>query len=181
MISNRIENDYLDWMYEMMCEGFEDSYREIFQYLNLVEFVPTIPMDENRSEDGRNLRYRFGYEADIPTYEITETFGDRPCSVLEMMIALSIRCEEAIMSDSTYGNRTKTWFWSMMRSLGLDNMDDECFNALEAGHILYIFLNRTYDKNGRGGLFTIQDPRKDMREVEIWYQMCFYLDELIGV
>ena len=85
------------------------------------------------------------------------------------------------MSDSTYGNRTKTWFWSMMRSLGLDNMDDECFNALEAGHILYIFLNREYDKNGRGGLFTIHDPRKDMREVEIWYQMCFYLDELIGV
>ena len=181
MISNRIENDYLDWMYEMMCEGFEDSYREIFQYLNLVEFVPAIPMDENRSEDGRNLRYRFGYEVDIPTYEITETFGDRPCSILEMMIALSIRCEEAIMSDSAYGNRTKTWFWSMMRSLGLDKMDDECFNALEAGHILYIFLNRTYDKNGRGGLFTIQDPRKDMREVEIWYQMCFYLDELIGV
>lgn len=181
-MSNRIEDDYFEWMYDMMCGDITDqSYREIFEYLNLVEFVSVIPMDENRAEDGINLRYRYAYENDLPSFKIMEAFGGKPCSVLEMMIALSIRCEESIMQNSVYGDRTSEWFWEMMHSLGLENTDDECFNALEAGHIIYIFINRRYKKNGEGGLFTIHDPRKDMRTVEIWYQMCFYLDELVGV
>lgn len=181
-MSNRIENDYFEWMYDMMCTGVTDkSYREIFEYLNLVEFVAVIPMDENRAEDGRNLRCRYAYENDFPSFQVIETFGRKPCSVLEMMIALAVRCEEAIMQNSEYGDRTAEWFWEMMRSLGLAHMDDNCFSALEAGHIIYIFLNRMYKRNGQGGLFTIHDPRKDMRKIEIWYQMCFYLDEFVGV
>jgi len=181
-MSNRIESDYFVWMYDMMCNGIEDrSYFELFNYLNMVEFVPIIPMDENRAEDGRNLRYRYAYEANLASHDILEAFGGKPCSVLEMMIALSIRCEEAIMQNSDYGDRTSEWFWEMMKSLGLLYMDDSCFNMSEVGHILYIFMNRLYKKNGQGGLFTIHDPRKDMRKHEIWYQMCFYLDELVGV
>lgn len=181
-MSNRIEDDYFEWMYDMVCSDVEDqNYRKIFEYLNLVEFVSIIPMDDNRIEDGINLRYRYAYENDIPSFRITETFGKKPCSVLEMMVALSVRCEETIMQNSVYGNRTPEWFWEMMHSLGLDGMCDENFNPIEAGRIVYIFINRRYNKNGKGGLFTIHDPRKDMRTVEIWYQMCFYLDELVGV
>ena len=43
----------------------------------------------------------------------------RPCSVLEMMIALSMRCEEQIMDDPDIGNRTGQWFWDMIDNLGL--------------------------------------------------------------
>ena len=45
---------------------------------------------------------------------------------------------------------------------------------------LDIFMNRKYRRNGAGGLFTLKFPPRDMRMVEIWYQMCWYLDEFIG-
>ena len=34
-----------------------------------------------------------------------------------------------------------------------------------------------YKRNGEGGLFTINRRGLDMRSVEIWYQMCWHLQE----
>ena len=41
------------------------------------------------------------------------------------------------------------------------------------------FLQRKFKKNGEGSLFTIRDPSKDMRNIDIWYQMCAYLNEVL--
>ena len=180
MISNRIINDYFNWMYDMVCINQSKTYYDLFQFLNQVEFVAIIPMDTNRSEDGRNFRYRFGYETGIPSYQITDSFGPTPCSVLEMMVALAHRCEEQIMRDTNYGDRTSIWFWGMIQTLGLDDMYDGNFDSLRASHVMYRFLNRTYEPNGRGGLFEIHDGSRDMRQIDIWYQMCFYLEETEG-
>lgn len=38
------------------------------------------------------------------------------------------------------------------------------------------FLDREYEPNGQGGLFVIRNCRKDLREVPIWQQLCWYLD-----
>ena len=43
--------------------------------------------------------------------------------------------------------------------------------------IVQKFLDRKYSRNGDGGLFTVNRSRYDLRSVEIWYQMCWYLDE----
>ena len=40
------------------------------------------------------------------------------------------------------------------------------------------FLERGYGRNGEGGLFTVDNGR-DMRNTEIWYQMNYYLREII--
>lgn len=50
---------------------------------------------------------------------IASYLDNRPCSVLEMIIALAIRLEEHIMDDPDIGNRTGQWFWDMIVSLGL--------------------------------------------------------------
>ena len=99
------------------------------------------------------------------------------CSVLEMMIALSMRCEEQIMDDPDIGNRTGQWFWDMIDNLGLGNMSDSKFDSLYVDEVLQRFLNRDYKRNGEGGLFTINRRGLDMRSVEIWYQMCWHLQE----
>ena len=54
----------------------------------------------------KNLRYRFGREIKLPSGIISSELDNYPCSVLEMLIALSIRCEETIMTDEEYGDRT---------------------------------------------------------------------------
>lgn len=182
MSGSRILNDYFAWMYNMVCHDISDeTYYELFRYLDLVEFEPLILMDTNRVDDGIGLRYRFGEEKRLDRDTVTDAFRGKPCSVLEMMIALAKRCEESIMSDYNLGDRTALWFWGMLDTLGLSDMDDSNFNALEAGHIMYIFMNRKYHKDGTGGLFKIHDDTKDMREIEIWYQMCFYLDEILNL
>ena len=40
------------------------------------------------------------------------------------------------------------------------------------------FLNRDYERDGKGGLFTIEHCRYDMRDIEIWYQANWYLDNI---
>lgn len=132
-------------------------------------------MDENRYRDGIDLRYRFGYERGVDHRLINLYFADEPCSMLEMMVALCLRCEEQIMSDEEEGNRTGEWFDHMMDSLGLT----EVVYEKEAYDILSRFINHEYEPDGKSGLFTIPNCEKDMRTAEIWYQAMWYLDEVL--
>lgn len=146
--------------------------------LHETEFVFTIPMDDNRAVDGIDLRYRFGDECSFPGPMIASLLDDSPCSVLEMMVALAVRCEEHIMDDPDIGNRTGKWFWGMIRNLGLDGMNDFRFDCRYVDDVLYRLLERRYGRNGDGGLFTVNNGR-DMRQTDIWYQMNYYLDGIV--
>ena len=65
----------------------------------------------------------------------------------------------------------------MVHNLRLDNMTDNVFDEDVVANAMEVFINRQYDYDGWGGLFTVQNPRRDLRQVEIWYQMCWYLSE----
>lgn len=179
MTKDELNNAYFEWMYQLVCDELDSemSYRKLLYLLHDTDFNYTIPMDGNRAEDGADLRYRFGYENTYEGSMIAAYLDDRPCSVLEMMVALAIRCEEHIMCDPDIGNRTGQWFWNMIDNLGLSDMDDTEFDKNHVKSVIQKFLNREYKRNGEGGLFTVKHYRKDLRSVEIWYQMCWYLDE----
>lgn len=167
-------------MYQLVFDGRYSkrlSYRKLLRELHRIEFTYSIPMDGNRAEDGVDLRYRFGYENGYSSSMISVYLDNRMCSVLEMMIALAIRCEEHIMDDPDIGNRTGQWFWNMIVNLGLGSMNDSKFDRDYVEDIVQRFLDRKYSRNGDGGLFTVNHSRYDLRSVEIWYQMCWYLDE----
>ena len=177
---DNIINEYFEWMFDLVCDGryINISFRKLLMFLHDTEFIFFIQKDENRAYDGIELRRRFGLQKRYSQDYIDEyLFG--PCSVLEMMIALSIRCEESIMDDTEYGNRTGQWFWGMISSLGLSSMTDDMFNKQYATNVINRFLNREYEPNGKGGLFTIRNCKDDLRNVEIWYQLCWYLDSII--
>ena len=179
MFRDQIINDYFEWLWNFTkCRGHSQN-RKIITLLHNIEFRYSIPMDANREEDGIDLRYRFITEVGIPkNYQEVYGYLDSPCSVLEMMIALAIRCEESIMDDPDIGDRTSEWFWLMMKNLGLDYMSDRKFDRDIAEEKISIFLDRRYKRNGEGGLFVV-NGRRDLRKVEIWYQMCWYLDTIM--
>ena len=179
MFRDQIINDYFEWLWNFTkCRGHSQN-RKIITLLHNIEFRYSIPMDANREEDGIDLRYRFITEVGIPkNYQEVYGYLDGPCSVLEMMIALAIRCEESIMDDPDIGDRTSEWFWLMMKNLGLDYMSDRKFDRDVAEEKISIFLDRKYKRNGEGGLFVV-NGRRDLRKVEIWYQMCWYLDTIM--
>jgi hypothetical protein len=101
-----------------------------------------------------------------------------PCSVLEMMVAIAIYCEEHVMDDPDYGDRTGQWFWGMISNLGLGAMHDENFDRRDVENKITRFLDRQYDPDGKGGLFRIRNCEHDLRKVEIFYQLCWYLNSI---
>jgi hypothetical protein len=182
MTKNELNKEYFEWMYQLVCnERYPKriSYRKLLTHLHDIEFTYIIGMDGNRAEDGIDLRYRFGYERQYSKSMIATYLDDRPCSVLEMLTALAIRCEEHIMDDPDIGNRTGQWFWNMISNLGLSSLNDTRFDSEYLNRVITRFLNREYKRNGEGGLFTVKNCKHDLRTVEIWYQMCWYLDDIL--
>ena len=167
---------YFKWMVSLIFNDTICDYSELLGVLDDIPFRYVLEMDKNREMDGVALRYRFGYENGISGDDISEAMGNIPCSVFEMMTALCLRCAEQIIDDdiSEYMERM---FCDMLRSLGIDEQTNGRVDILEVRRITDEFLDRKYCRNGRGGLFTISYPGHDMRKVEIWYQMCLYLDE----
>lgn len=82
------------------------------------------------------------------------------------------------MDDPRKGDRTQQWFWGMVNSLGLGSMRDDIFDRGFVDYTINRFLNRDYEPNGKGGLFTIRNCDRDLRTVEIWYQLNWYLDTI---
>lgn len=177
-----IENDYFEWLCDFVCKDrYSDqiSYRKLLIDLHTNEFTYTIPKDRNRAEDGISLRYRFARacNADSLIDFITDSLNG-PCSVLEMMVALAIRCEETIMDNPQIGDRTGQWFWGMITNLGLGSMTDDNYDKRFVDDTVSRFLNREYERNGKGGLFTVRNCKQDLRKVEIFYQLCYFLDTI---
>lgn len=180
MTRRTIDIEYFNWMWHLVRPGAprrRKTYNRLLLYLHETEFVYSIQNDANRAADGINLRYRFAY--DYAGIEDAENYISGPCSILEMLIALSLRCEEHIMDDPDIGDRTSQWFWLMIFNLGLDSMSDDKFNIGYVQERVSAFLNREYEPNGVGGLFVVENCRRDLRTVEIWYQMCWYLSSLL--
>lgn len=178
-IEDIVVSDYFHWMYHLVSgdrypEGL--SFKKLLMHLHDTEFTYLIPRDENRAHDGIDLRRR--YELITECYGVAE-YLEGPCSVLEMMVALAIRCEENIMDDPSVGDRTGQWFWGMIVNLGLGSMNDHMYDERFVEESLMRFLNRDYEPDGKGGLFTVRDHRRDLRTVEIWYQLCWYLDSIV--
>lgn len=176
MTGNELKNRYLDWLCDLI---HPIAHHKLLAHLHGVDFFYKIALDGNRAEDGVELRYRFGCLFRYPEAEIAAYLDDRPCSVLEMMVALAVRAEEHIMVNPDIGNRTAEWFWGMVESLGLGSMTDERFDVNYVDKLIFRFLNRQHKPNGEGGLFTIKNYRRDLRSVEIWYQMCWYMNDIL--
>lgn len=175
---NIVSEDYFNYLYNIVCDVTASiKYVELLHFLYDTKFEYDNAMDENRANNGIDLRYRFAMDCQYSKSEIDAYIGYMPCNMLEMMIGLALSIEEHIMDDPTCGNRTGQWFWNMITSLGLSGMCDGQFNEWRATEVMNRFVDRNYKRNGEGGLFTISDNSIDMRELEIWHQAMCYLND----
>ncbi|MBQ7687207.1 MAG: hypothetical protein IJT28_08270 [Bacteroidaceae bacterium] len=171
-----LREEYLQWLTEQVS-AYE--YTDLLAYLYDTQFIFVLDRDRNRAEDGIDLRFQFGYDCGYSHIEIMRGLGMDICSVLEMMVALALRVQVQIMDDMDGSDRTGTWFHDMLVSLGISDMIDGYFDRRRASDVIYRFMMRDYNADGRGGLFYIPDADEDMRDVEIWYQMQRYLNRIV--
>ena len=172
--------DYFEWLLDKIgVDPAKNDHIQGLKWLFSTDFEWSHKLDANRAADGVDLRATFAYECGYRYPEVRAALLDKQCSWLEMMVGLAIRIEDNIMSDSDFGDRTVMWFWMMMKSLGLYGMTDDKYDEEYVDNVINTFLYRGYDPNGKGGLFTVNDTYKDMRDIEIWYQMCLFFDNLL--
>jgi hypothetical protein len=175
-MSARLDELYIQWLYSQVGNVRLTSKSKTFwsmaRQLYKTEFVWFVPNDDNRAEDGRDLRYEFfdqtGEELDVDWF-------DQPCSMFELLLGLARRLSfEA-------GGEPRAWFWHLLDNLDLGRVTDAHYNDdTERGiaEILDRINRRTYNRDGYGGLFPLRRPRRDQRKVELWYQLNAYIIEL---
>ena len=159
--------------------GEGNGYPSLLRFLFEMPFThpESIPSDDSRAIDGLDYREAFASERNYLYFDV---LGNAPCNVLEMMVALSMRIEREIMSDYSKGDRTPDWFWIMITNSGLSQLSNRYFDENLARQMVRRFEYRDYNRNGSGGgLFVINDPKRDMRTADIWYQMQWFLSEQI--
>jgi hypothetical protein len=170
-----MENRYFDYLCSLV--GRSQDYSILLGELHKIEYYALIPNDDNRGEDGKQLRHQF---IDMDGPHGSSFLPDRQCTVFEMLIGLSYRLEFET-AQSRWEKAPNEWFWVLVDNLNLTrwtNMEIRSFNSTDDMHIrIDWFLSRDYLENGNGGLFPLKYPKKDQRRVEIWYQMSAYIME----
>lgn len=176
-MSASLDTLYFDFLYNRVCQtrakkNPSKNHKRLLHILYTKEFVWLVPNDDNRVEDGRDLRYDFFEFEGLKVHGSDKHWLDLGCSVLEMMIALAKRF--AFEAGGSYKDR----FWEMMQNLGLGGLNDSVeFSEAEVDEILDRLIWRTYEYNGSGGLFPLIRPERDQRKVELWYQLSSYVLE----
>lgn len=169
-----IEEVYFNWLYQKVASVAWPTpsltYWTLLRDLHSYEFVWLIPGDDNRAEDGLDIRKEFIIQSRLEQDPPWMSMG---CSVLEMFIAFSRRAE--FQTDLN----AREWFWIFISNLGLEELNDAAAGiSRKAADAVDRFIWRTYRRDGNGGgLFPLKNTDHDQRKIELWYQFFEYLED----
>lgn len=166
----QVDYEYYQWLISEIAIPGNKSYNDMFERMHNLEFVWIVPNDDNRVQDGLDLRVQF-------QNEVRDKVNLDGVTILEVLVALSRRVA------FTGGGDAPTWAWKLIKNLGLHKASDPLIGlkATRVEEILYDLVWRTYDRNGRGGFFPLKHSLEDQTKVEIWYQMNAYVNEMHAV
>jgi hypothetical protein len=175
-VNTPLDELYFVWLYGQVADPEETrksrTYWGLLRQLYTKEFAWYVPNDDNRAEDGKELRIDFARESDYYDYAgvldpMWESIG---CSMLELLIGLSRRL--AFQG----GGESRDWFWRLIKNIGLHvHTDLRKFPRVDVDEKLDGIIWRKYEYNGHGGLFPLREPYADQREIELWYQLQAYV------
>lgn len=181
---------YLGWL---ISEIHGEEYTFLLKKLSEIDFYwsDRIPIDENRAKDGLALRDEYdilavseGWEDRKSGYS-DEDRVEKPCSVLEMMIAMAQRIENDTMSDGIM-DRSVEWFWVMIGNLNLDFLTDLAMSydgMCYAEMVILRWLDRQFGPDGRGSPYPTRRfgrQYEDLRNTDIYTSFQWYLNENWG-
>jgi hypothetical protein len=165
-----LEELYFNWLIaKVNVDHHGKSYLELFKVLQNTEYAWIVSMDDNRAGDGIELRR---YYQDATGITVDRSWEDLPCSMLEFFIAFADRANFQI------NDPISDWFWTFMDNLGLSEFDDEHMDYEAVSEIIFTFVWRRYDYDGKnGGMLPIRrNCKQDQRKLQIWDQFFRYLE-----
>lgn len=171
MSTNQLDYEYYEWLIPQVDTPKNDkSYLGLLERLHNLEFVWTVPNDNNRLTDGLDLRFEFARKR-------SSELSLEGCTMLELLVGLSRRLA------FNAGGEAHHWAWRLLKNIGLNKMADPLSpeNIEKIDQVIYALVWREYEPDGRGGFFPLENPKEDQTQVEIWYQMQAYVNEMIGL
>lgn len=193
------EFEYFKWLHESIDPKklVGDEYLPVLEKLFTTEFrwMKKYFDDENRAKDGEYLRKRFMESDRIYRDALRNEFEDmkskgidpnvfhwfyvKPCSCLEMMVALAIKIEYDFMSLPGEENIPK-WFWGFVSNIGIGPYNPDINDMRYVEERINKWLNRRYLTNGEGGIFVVHSDGFDMPKLELRKQMYAVINENIS-
>jgi hypothetical protein len=176
-----VRKRYFLWLYDQVFQvrdpDSDQSYIDVCDIMHAIPFNDSVPNDSNRTADGEELRDEFiSLDAGIDLEAFTEMAGLGKASILEVLIGLSRRAGaiyEVYKPDE--------WARKFISNLGLMKYHDRRFlprDILRVNRILRVFNSRSYDPDGKGGIFPLRSMvHQDQRQIELWFQMAAYVTE----
>lgn len=175
---SELEQSYYEWLLELaIAPTFR--YTRLCEELYSIRFYAMNESDQNRASDGLSLRWRFAYLNHIPQEEYEGLKTGHPCSVLEVMVAMAVRCEEEFLATRE-DYAIPHLFYQMLENIGIQTMDDLRYSASVVRTQIHKTIERDYTPNGRGNFFYIPGYPGDLRTTELWLQMTAYVNYLGG-
>lgn len=171
-----VEEDYLRWLKSLVGIYQDSTYDILLKELHTIIYFWLIPNDDNRAVDGRVFRERFvddqGYDDEVLAY-----LNVPEATFLEVLIGIA----EHMHNIADLQEDEELFFWELIENIGLIKFSDDVYfengGHAEVERIVEKVLTRDYGRNGVGSLFPLREAKKDLRTVEIWYQMHAYLEE----
>jgi hypothetical protein len=178
-----LDERYFVWLYSLVADPtIKDrdlTYWNLLKQLYETEFVWIVYRDENRVEDGKQLRLGFLRSEGLHREDVDPHWVDLGCSFLELAIAMADRLRFEIDPDS----HIAYWFWEvLMKNIGLSKYNDAHRHMRKhIEDVVNRVMFRQYEPDGRGGFYPLKHPDGDQRQVELWYQLSAYVNEYLGL
>lgn len=159
---------YFEWLLNKInCKEYNiTNYNRLLFLLYSLDYIWTVPFDENRAVDGKYLRLYYSSETNR---RISDSDYDQPCSILEMLIAFAEKADSYLYIE----NSTYKMFWLMLDNLGLTDMTDDNFDEEEALHVLNGWLNHWGKNSGPFPMLRADNNKGD----GIWMEFNRYISE----
>lgn len=181
------EQEYFEFLCSIVETSSTDPRDTHFLTLEILHDIPfevVVRKDQTRLEDGLALRDEF-LRAN-PHIKKWAWLRTKPCTVLEMLIALCRRAEDLVDGGGDEGARI--WFWQLLDNIGCAQYVDAYFATDRVyGEIIRKqierVVSRSYDGRGNGSLFPLRGaPTTGRRNIpnayqrmELWYQLMNYI------
>src|SRR5690242_14585317 len=115
-----LDEAYFEWLCSLVVsprlKNPARTYYHLLRILYQTEFRWFVPNDDNRSEDGKDLRHEF---VELHNADPDAAWMDLECSMFELLIGLS-----RVLSFEAEGE-ARDWFWHMLTNVDLQKYNDK--------------------------------------------------------
>lgn len=184
-----MRHEYFEWLVSKVTSPAvpaDTQARIVLQVLRDIR-IKGLPMadDEPRLEDGKQLRTNFMDDTGMAVHSYKDALepGSGFCTVLELLVALSMRMDDIMRDPLDPCSSVPSWFWGMVSTMVGQPFYPCSYWALPASTSTAAFvaessmkfLGRQYDPTGHNGNIFIDMSGVDLRAIDMWAQACHFM------